>query len=440
MNQELKQQILAEAKALYPKTVERRRDFHKYAESGWTEFRTGAIVAETLSNLGYEVQVGDSIFDEKTMMGLPSEQVLKECQERALQEGALPKWVDQMTGGKTGVVGILKGAKPGPVVALRFDMDANDLVESSTANHKPNTGGYASIHAGVAHGCGHDGHTAIGLGVAEILLNHKDQIAGTVKLIFQPAEEGVRGARSMMEAGVVDDVDYFMGCHLGFMVRSNNGFSANSKGFLATSKLDAIFRGAPAHAGAAPQDGRNAILAASAATLNLHAISRHGEGTTRINVGQIQGGSGRNVLPAEATIKLETRGATTALDEYMEKRARQVIEAAAQMYECEVEIKAMGGAACAESHPELAKMMNDLAKDSGIFQLIVDECFLGGSEDCAYFMERVNEKGGQAIYMAIGSEIAAGHHEAGFDFNEPSMENGVGIISMGVMNLIGEKG
>ena len=99
----------------------------------------------------------------------------------------------------------------------------------------------------------------------------------------------------------------------------------------------------------------------------------------------------------------------------------------------------MGGAACAVSHPELAKVMTELAEESGIFEKIVDECDLGGSEDCAYFMERVNSKGGQAIYMAIGSEIAAGHHEAEFDFCEPAMENGIGIISLWVMKLLGEK-
>ena len=439
MKPEFKEQILAEAKALYPKMVEQRRDFHKYAESGWTEFRTGAIVAETLSQLGFEVQCGSQVFDEATMMGVPDAEVLAEHQKRAVNEGALPKWVDQMTGGKTGVVGILKGDQPGPVVALRFDFDANDLVESKKPEHKPNQGGYASVHPEAAHGCGHDGHAAMGLCLAELLVNHKANLQGTVKLIFQPAEEGVRGARSMMEAGVVDDVDYFMGAHLGFMVKDNNGFSANAKGFLATSKLDAIFKGAPAHAGAAPQDGRNALLAASTAAVNLHAISRHGDGTTRINVGQLQAGSGRNVLPAQGVLKLETRGENTELNEYMERRARQIIEAAAQMYECEVEIKAMGGAACAESHPELASRLTELAKESGIFKLVVEECFLGGSEDCAYFMERVNTKGGQAVYMAIGSEIAAGHHEAEFDFNEPSMQNGVSIMALAVMDLIGKK-
>ncbi len=438
MKKELMDQIIGEAKALYPKAIEWRRDFHKYAESGWTEFRTAAVIAEKLYGLGFDVLVGDQIFDDATMMGVPDKKILEAHQERAIAEGALPKWVEQMAGGKTGVVGVLKGKGNGPVVAARFDIDANDLVESASEAHKPNIGEFSSIHAGVAHGCGHDGHAAIGLGVAEIIAAHRDQLEGTVKLVFQPAEEGVRGARSMMEAGVVDDVDYFFGAHLGFMVKHDNGFSANAKGFLATSKLDAIFKGAPAHAGAAPQDGRNAILAAAVATTNLHAISRHGEGTTRINVGQIQGGSGRNVLPAEATIKLETRGGDTQLNEYMEKKARQVIQAAADMYECEVEIKAMGGAACAESHPELAKRMTELARETGIFSMIEEECHLGGSEDCAYFMERVNNKGGQAIYMAIGTEIAAGHHEAEFDFNEPALQNGIAIMSLGILDLAGQ--
>ena len=437
MNEQVREQVLSEARALFPKMRERRRDFHKYAETGWTEFRTGAIVADTLFSLGYDVLTGDQVFDEATMMGLPDAATLAKHQERAISEGANPKWVEKMTGGKTGVVGILEGAKPGPIVAFRFDMDANDLTESQDADHRPVVEGFVSIHPGASHSCGHDGHTAIGLAVAEILAAHRHELAGTIKLIFQPAEEGVRGAKSMMIAGVVDDVDYFVGAHLGFMVKENQAFSSQVSGFLATTKLDANFKGRPAHAGGAPEEGRNALLAAATAALNLHGIARHSGGATRMNVGQLIAGSGRNVVPAEAVLKLETRGGTTELDEYMAKRARQIILAAAQMHECEVEILPMGGAACSVNHPELAKTLEEVAKTSGIFKNIVGGCDLGGSEDCAYFIERVNNRGGQAAYVAIGSEIAAGHHDGRFDFEENSMENGVAMFSLTALTLLG---
>lgn len=439
MNEEVKSVVLKLAEKKYPQAVVRRRDFHKHPESGWTEFRTASIVAEVLEKLGYEVLVGAEVCEESAMMGVPHSDELEKMADRAIQEGASPHWVEKMAGGKTGVVGILKGKGPGPVVGLRFDMDANDLVESQSENHRPVREGFRSIHENVAHGCGHDGHTAIGLGVAEVLTELKDQLKGTVKLIFQPAEEGVRGARSMVAAGVADDIDFFLSGHLGFILKSEGAFSSNSRGFLATTKLDAIFKGAPAHAGGNPQDGKNALLAAATASIHLHSISRHSDGVTRINVGQLQAGSGRNVIPAEGRLKLETRGGTTALNEYMERRAREVIQGAAEMYECDVEILSMGSSACAESHPELAERMLKVAKESGLFQEFIEVAELGGSEDCAYFMEKVSSQGGQAIYMMIGAEIAAGHHEAEFDFSEGSLRRGIGIFSLGVLSLLGEE-
>lgn len=115
-----------------------------------------------------------------------------------------------------------------------------------------------------------------------------------VKIIFQPAEEGVRGAKAMMVKGIVDDVDYLIGMHLGVNLRKTGQSRGQDGGLLATTKLDATFTGVPAHAGAGRfETGRNAILAAATATLNLHAvISRHSQGSSRVNVGVIQGGTG----------------------------------------------------------------------------------------------------------------------------------------------------
>ena len=209
------EKIIAAAKALQEKTTARRRDFHKYAEVAWTEFRTASIVAKTLAELGYQVQTGDETHDESAMMGLPAKAELEKQLQRALDQGADKSWAEKMAGGKTGVVATMKFAKPGPVVALRFDMDANDLVESTEEKHRPVKEGFASVNKGAMHGCGHDGHTSVGLAVAEVLAGMKNELAGTIKLIFQPAEEGVRGAKAMMSKGVVDDVKYIVGMHLG---------------------------------------------------------------------------------------------------------------------------------------------------------------------------------------------------------------------------------
>src|SRR5690606_35062162 len=194
---------------------------------------------------------------------------------------------------------------------------------------------------GEMHACGHDGHTAIGLGVAAIIPQIADQLCGNLRLIFQPAEEGCRGANPMAEAGVVDDVDYLLAVHLGCGVPSGHLYT-RIDGLLASSKLDVTFTGTPAHAGSAPHAGRNAVLAMAQAIQGLYAISRHGDGTSRVNVGVVRGGTGRNVIPAEAFMAIEVRGATDEILRYMEDRARKVLEGAAIAQEVELSISVQG--------------------------------------------------------------------------------------------------
>lgn len=429
-------QIIQAAQALKEKTIARRRDFHKHAEVAWTEFRTAAYVAKTLQELGYQVSTGVDVHDEASMMGVPSMAELEKQMERAISQGADKAWVEKMQGGKTGVVGTMKFAKPGPVVALRVDMDANDLTEATEDKHRPFREGYASINKGAMHACAHDGHTAIGLSVAEVLAGLKDQLAGTIKLIFQPAEEGVRGAKAMMAKGVVDDANYVVGMHLGVNLRKTGQVACKTEGFLATTKLDATFTGIPAHAGAAPETGKNAILAACTATLNLHAISRHSKGISRINVGVIQGGSGRNVIPANAVIKVETRGVNSEINEYVYNEAVRIIEAAALMQGCKVSMELMGGAAGCDNDPELVERIRKVAERQKLMSEILPAGNIGGSEDCAYFMERVQQKGGQAAFVMVGTELAAGHHDSFFDFNEEALVPAIALMSGAAADLL----
>lgn len=422
-------EIIGAAQALREKTRARRRDFHKHAEVAWTEFRTASIVAGVLKDLGYDVLTGAEAVDAGAMMGVPAAAELARQAERALLQGADRAWVDKMGGGRTGVVGVMRFGKPGPTVALRADMDANDLVEAEDARHRPAREGFASINRGAMHGCGHDGHTAMGLGVAEVLAGLKDRLAGTVKLIFQPAEEGVRGAKAMMARGVVDDVNYLIGAHLGVNLKKTGQIACRTEGFLATTKLDAVFTGVPAHAGGAPETGRNAILAAATATLSLHAISRHSQGVSRVNVGVIQGGTGRNVIPAQAVIKVETRGATTPINEYVYAEAVRIIEAAAAMYGVTVSIQLMGGASGCSNDAGLVDRIRRVAERQKQFTDILPAGNIGGSEDCSYFMERVQQKGGQAAYVMIGTELAAGHHDGFFDFDENALVPGIALLA-----------
>jgi aminobenzoyl-glutamate utilization protein A len=427
--------IITLAKELESKTISWRRDFHHYAEVAWTEFRTASVVADALSDLGYEVLAGEQVVAAQAMMGVPSHRELENHVQRAIDQGANPEWVAKMSGGKTGVVGIMKFAKPGPTVALRFDMDANDAIEAEEESHRPYREGFASVNKGAMHACGHDGHTSIGLSVASLLAQLKDELCGTVKLIFQPAEEGVRGAKAMVVAGVADDVDYLIGMHLGVNLGKKGQMACQTEGFLATTKIDAIFTGVPAHAGAAPETGRNALLAAATSVLNLHAISRHSQGASRVNVGVMQAGTGRNVIPANAVIKLETRGTTSAINEYVYTEAVRVIEAAAAMYGVKVEMSEMGGAAGCGNDPELVARIRKVTERIRLFDEILPAGNIGGSEDCTYFMERVQQRGGQAAYIMIGTKLAAGHHDFRFDFDEDALMQATALLSALVVEL-----
>ncbi|MGI6093247.1 MAG: amidohydrolase [Negativicutes bacterium] len=424
------------ANKLNDKTIVRRRDFHRHAETGWTEFRTASIVADELTRLGYQVLVGEEVVDADNMMGVPAPNELEQHARRAITQGASPEWVSKMAGGKTGVMGILEFTKPGPTVALRFDLDANDANEAETREHRPSCENFGSINKGAMHACGHDGHAAVGLAIAEILAELKDGLRGKIKFIFQPAEEGVRGAKAMVAKGIVDDVDYLLGMHFGFQLQKTGQIACNVKGFLATSKYDATFTGVPAHAGAAPEVGRNALLAAAVAVLNLHAIPRHSLGSSRINVGIMHAGSGRNVIPSKAVIKLETRGGNSAINKFMADEAYRVINAAAAMHGVNVDIKEVGGAAGCSNSRELANDLTAIAKELGIFSEIVDECDFGASEDCSYFMERVQERGGQAAYALIGVGLAAGHHDSYFDFDESALGMAVKFVGTAAANLL----
>ena len=428
--------IIERVNNMQERLVKMRRDIHRHPEPGWTEFRTASLVAKRLNDLGYTVKTGVDAINQACMMGVPGDNILETAQQQAIAQGADPQWVGKMGKGLTGVIGIMQFTENGPTAAVRFDMDANDVMEAKDYQHRPYKEGFSSINDNAMHACGHDGHTTVGLAVAEVLAELKDSLHGTIKLIFQPAEEGVRGAKAMVENGDVDDVDYILGAHFGFKMKKTGSIACNVKGFLATSKYDAKFTGIPAHAGAAPENGKNALLAAACAALNLHAIPRHSSGVSRINVGTIQAGSGRNVIGDKALIKLETRGGTSEINNYMETEALRIIKSAAAMYDVNVKIEKMGGAAGADNSPELAAFIRDKAESLGIFDNIVEDCDFGASEDFSYFMERVQQNGGKAAYMMVGAALASGHHDSHFDFDEKALGYAVKILAASAVGIL----
>ena len=422
------QTIIEKADQIAPALIAQRRDFHKHAEAGWTEMRTSSIIARKLTELGYEVLVGEQVCKKDARMGVPSDEVLEAAYQRAIDQGADPEFVKATKGGMTGVIGILRCGE-GPTVAMRFDIDALGVNESMDEDHLPAKEGFRSINAGVMHACGHDGHAVSGLGVAAVLMQIKDQLHGTVKLIFQPSEEGVRGAKSIVADGHLDDVDYLLGSHTTDVDAEGSDITPGSYGSLASFKYDVTFRGLAAHAGGSPHLGKNALLAASSAVVNLYAIPRHGAGASRINVGRLIAGSGRNVIADEAFMEMEVRGDTTAINEYMNEYAMRILENTAAMYGCTVEIKLMGAAESLTSDLPLCQRIADVCANN--LGMKVSEALsikLGGSEDCSYMMNCVQSRGGQAAFMRTRSPLAAGGHNRKYDFDESYIPKAVKVF------------
>lgn len=418
--------ITKNALAMEAELICQRRDFHKHAESGWFEMRTSSIIARKLTELGYEVLVGEDVCNREARMGVPEAEALEKSYQRAIEQGADPEFVEYTKHSMTGVIGILRRGE-GPTVALRFDIDALGVIESTDPTHRPHAEGFASVNHGMMHACGHDGHATIGLGVAKILMDIKDSLHGTVKLIFQPAEEGVRGAKSIVAKGHLDDVDYFLGGHLTDKdADAPVQIIGGAYGALATCKYDVIYRGKASHAGGVPQNGRNALVAAASAVMNLYAIPRHSAGASRINVGTLNAGTGRNVIADVAKMEIEVRGETTEINRYMIEYAERILRTAAEMHGCSCEIKLMGAADSLASDLTLAQRVHTVCSEK--LGMPVGEKPIvkaGGSEDISYMMNRVQEKGGQATFMRLMTPMSGPAHDRTYDFDEAVLVNSV---------------
>ncbi|MCM3711920.1 amidohydrolase [Sporosarcina luteola] len=405
-----------------------RRDFHQNPEIGFMEMRTASIVASYLEDLGYKVHAGEEVMKREARMGVPEQDALDRHFEWARQNGADERWLERLKDGMTGVVGVLDTGRPGPVIAFRVDMDALEIQEELSPGHLPFDEGFSSVNENTMHACGHDGHTAIGMGLAKLLMEEKDSLNGVVKLIFQPAEEGTRGAKSMTEAGVVDDVDFFIATHIGTGVTARHVVAGNA-GFLATTKMDVVFKGKAAHAGAAPNEGQNALVAASTAVLGLYGIPRHADGASRVNVGVLKAGSGRNIIAPLAFLQIETRGETSEVNEYIRAQALSILQGAAAMHQTEVDIQIVGEAVSSTPSESLVDIISEVATSSPYVDHVIPmSTQSAGSEDATYFMERVKERGGLATYTIIGTDLAAGHHHERFDYDEEVLLTGVDLL------------
>lgn len=403
-----------------------RQELHAHAEEGWTEFWTTAYVAATLQDMGLSPRIGAEALDRTARMGLPSPQRLAAARRRARNEGADETLLHRM-GDCTGAV-VDIGPREAPVVlALRFDMDALPLTESHAPEHAPAAGGYASRHAGRCHACGHDAHTALGLGLAS-LLQSGAPLRRRIRLLFQPAEEEVRGAASMLE--LVRGISRFLAVHIGLGLPTGT-LATGASGLMASTKFDAVFSGRAAHAAKAPQLGRDALKGAAAALLGLHDLPRYGDGENRIHVGDLHGGGARNVVADRAVLRGETRAVTCEMADDLFARARDVLEGAAAMYGLGCRITVVGQAPAAASDADLAARLATLARslrteqDRPLFAQVQETANMGASDDAAVFMRAVQAGGGKAAYAILGSDIKAGHHAPNFDLDESCLWPGL---------------
>ncbi len=360
--QDAKNQLDAAFAAIEPKVIEWRRDIHEHPELSNREFRTAAKVAQHLEDIGLD-KVETEI-------------------------------------AHTGVVGTLRGAKPGPVVALRADMDGLPVLERTGAAFASKARGeYLGQDVPVMHACGHDNHVAMLMGAAEVLANNRDKLAGTVKFIFQPAEEGPPagedgGAKMMIEEGVLDNPDApeaILGLHVwpgnaGTLIYRSGSFMAAADGL----QINVV--GRQTH-GSSPWRGIDPIYAAAQIATAIQGIpSRHldiTKGPVVITIGSIHGGIRGNIIPDEVEMHGTIRTFDTGVREELHAKLRKTVAAVAEANGATATVTIEGYAPVTGNHPELlAKMMPTLRWAAGDVNVIEGDV-ITGAEDYSFYQERI---------------------------------------------------
>ena len=361
-----------------------RRDLHRHPELGFQELRTSALVAEKLTEWGYEVTCGL---------------------------------------GGTGVVGQLRHGTGTRRLGLRADMDALPITEATGLPH-------ASCHAGLMHACGHDGHTAMLLAAAHHLAQH-GQFSGTLNLIFQPAEEGLGGARKMMDDGLFErfpcDAIFAMhnmpGHPPGHLLFRTGAFMASSENITIT------LHGVGGH-GAMPHHSADPVVAGSAIVLGLQSIVARNVPPLQmavITVGAFQAGEANNVIPQTATLKLSVRSLDRGVRELLNRRIRELVEAQAQSYGVRAEVDFRGGYPVLVNTPAETDFARQVGRELvGEARVTEQADPLTGSEDFAFMLEGVP---GSYLLIGNGDDATGGHgacmvHNPNYDFEDRNIAVG----------------
>ncbi|NTV37484.1 MAG: amidohydrolase [Anaerolineaceae bacterium] len=388
-------QLLDEANQLFGFSQEIRRDLHRHPELGFNEFRTSKKIVEVLNSLGLETQSGIA---------------------------------------KTGVVATIEGNEPGPVILLRFDMDALPIQEMNSTD-------YASQTPGVMHACGHDGHVSIGLTVAKILTAHRDELRGSIKLMFQPAEEGQGGADVMIQEGVLENPkpDYALALHiwnekpLGWM-----GISAGPM-MAAADIFEVKINGKGGH-GALPDQSYDPIVASAQIVLGLQTIVSRNVSPLEpavVSITQISGGETYNVIPAQVSMKGTIRTYSKAVRDSVVERFRLIVDKTAETHQCQAEINISVLSSAVVNSDDTTRLVQSTAAKLYPMENIDTSFRTMGSEDMASVLELV-----PGCYFMVGSANAADgldykHHHPRFDFDESVLPKGAAMIAGAALEIMG---
>jgi len=434
-------QACADAKE---RTIAYRRDIHMHPEAPLTEYRTASMVIKRLQELGYEVLYGDEAMDlTRVDYLLPAEEAAEAAYQLAIKEGADEELLKKMKYHKTGVVGILRCGE-GPVVGIRCDMDAVRVKESDDPERLPAKLGFKSVHDGLHHSCGHDANTAIGLGLAEVMakLKAENQLKGTLKLFFEPAEEILAGGRAMTDRGVADDLTHMFGVHLAVATTRTGQIAASANEFPTMVKYDVVYKGEVGHSGYAPEQGRNALLAAAMATVGLYGISRHSCSNTRVNVNSLHSGvpGNNNAVPGRAEMMVELRAFRDDVFDFMVRRAMTILHSAAEMYDCEVEITEnhlLGpviGAQCDQKMVDIIHRATEHIPE--VDEFIPVASMRGAGEDATQFILKAQANGGIGTYVMFGSSLSNEAHTPVYDVDEPVLDIAVKTLSLSISEIM----
>ncbi|AFY60477.1 M20 family metallopeptidase [Synechococcus sp. PCC 6312] len=382
----LHQPLRPTIKALQPELVVWRRYLHQRPELAFKEQLTASFVAEKLREWGIPHQTGIA---------------------------------------ETGIVAILEGSRPGPVLGIRADMDALPIQEE---NQVP----YRSSHDGVMHACGHDGHTTIALGTARYLSQHPD-FAGTVKIIFQPAEEGPGGAKPMIQAGVLENphVDAIIGLHV-WNVLPVGTVGVRSGPFMAAAEFFhcQIF-GKGGH-GAIPQQTIDAVLVASQIVTTLQTIVARNINpldTAVISVGSFHAGTAKNIIADTASLSGTVRYFNPELADKLPQRIEEIIAGVCACHGAKYELNYQRMYPATINDPTMAELVRSVATTVIETELgVVPECQTMAAEDMSFFLQQV-----PGCYFFLGSAnselgLDFPHHHPRFDFDETVLGLGVEIF------------